>query len=509
MGIARTTVGINRFFEDFASGKPGRRAFANFLIVAAGIQLVLMGLLLAFGADMKWAGVAGGGFIGLTLLFLMLVRHEYLYLLGFIAGHTIFYGRFPNQLGMRVLNAVGPAEFLFFLAFVAGLIYWYGHKDRPSVPFSLWIPALILFLYAAGYTLVGYFFYERTDNALEQATGWMYFTLALPTFLCLTTGRSWKAFFVVIFGALMIGALFSMMLEVGVGESLINRTGYGGLGFRTWGDLSVKTNMLGTTVVGTLLAIIVAAFAKRTVWKTAGVAATLAGLVIIFLDRGRIHYAGLGAAIVFLLFFLPTLNRWRVLYYGALSVILGVVIIVFVGGNLEDKAVSALEKAQERIELAQGKAVQVDPGLTLRYYRNREAEAIFLQNPLIGGGPGIRFGYEFDWTILQNVPITQLDNSFLYPLAVGGLIGLGLILFTYTAMIIVTVRAMIRLRNPLHKALAFVPLGSFMFMAICSWVTWWLVDRFHVAAFAVMVGVAVALVRHEEVHGSETPVVNF
>jgi hypothetical protein len=57
--------------------------------------------------------------------------------------------------------------------------------------------------------------------------------------------------------------------------------------------------------------------------------------------------------------------------------------------------------------------------------------------------------------------------------------------------------------------MASVPALYMLWLFICSPVTWWLIDRYHVAAQAMMVAMALALVYHEKVNGSDVPVLDI
>ncbi|MCH8274600.1 MAG: hypothetical protein IH851_07410 [Armatimonadetes bacterium] len=509
MGLSRSTVGITRFLESLVGGRPERPAGLIFLISAAGILLITTGMLIAFEADVKTVIAAAGILGGLALFAVMLVRHEWLFLFGIIAGHTIFYGRFPSSLGMRVKDSIGPGDFLFFLAFVAALIYWAGRKDRPRTPWPLIWPPAILFTYTLAYTLIAFFLWERQDHALSQAVGWFYFILAWPAYLCLSGGRIWRPFFVIILLALVAGAFLSACAEQGVLLDVLNRTGYGGIGTRSFGDTAVKTNFLGMTIVGTLIATVIVGFARRPGWFLGAVIAALSGCVILLLDRGRIHWAGMLLATVLLMAVLPNASRRKVVVTATTSVLIVVLLIQAAGGEVRDRFNVALEKGWRRIELSKPDALAVDQGLTLRMYRKRLAQAEFYENPLFGGGPGVILGYTTDWQTLKRVPISYLDDSFIYPLSVGGIAGYSMIWFCYITFVGAGIYAFRRLRNRLHRALAAVPLGMFVFLTICIPVMWWLVDRFHIAAFALMTAMSLALVHHERVHGSDVPVVDF
>lgn len=148
-------------------------------------------------------------------------------------------------------------------------------------------------------------------------------------------------------------------------------------------------------------------------------------------------------------------------------------------------------------------------GLTTRMYMKRRAGAIFRENPLFGGGPGVIYEKRMNWRTMKMEPMPYMDDSYLYPLSVGGVVGYSLIWLCYIAFVGTSIYAVRRLRHPLHKCLAVVPLAKFAWLLITSPVMWWLVDRFHVAAFAVATGMSMALVYHERIHGSDVPVVDL
>jgi hypothetical protein len=110
---------------------------------------------------------------------------------------------------------------------------------------------------------------------------------------------------------------------------------------------------------------------------------------------------------------------------------------------------------------------------------------------------------------MENVPISSIDNSWLFPLSVGGLVGMGLILGCYAAFLIACLGAIGRLRNPLHRCIAAVPICQMVWLFICSPVNWWMVDRYHIAVLSIFVGAALALVYHEKVHGSDVPFIDL
>ena len=159
------------------------------------------------------------------------------------------------------------------------------------------------------------------------------------------------------------------------------------------------------------------------------------------------------------------------------------------------------------IALTSERAIEADPGIAFRARRLRQAEAVWRANPLVGGGPGVTFGQDVDWTQFETTFVTFIDNSWTYPTAVGGLVGMSLILLCYACFIGGCIYAYIRLRHPFHRALAVVPLAHMAWLLVCSPVNWWMVDRYHVAAFSFAVGLVYALVYYEKVNGSEKPVI--
>jgi len=230
----------------------------------------------------------------------------------------------------------------------------------------------------------------------------------------------------------------------------------------------------------------------------------------VFFDRGRIHFFGLFVCIPLLyLLFMPMRERFASMLRFATAVIVLVLAIQGIGGKVKDGFDESVNKAYLRLELISRQAILADPGIDERLFHLRRAEAIFLEHPILGGGPGVRFGWEFQWDTLENLPITFIDNSWLYPLAVGGVVGMGLILLCYAGFLYALVKSYFQLRNPFHKALAAVPALYMLWLFICSPVTWWLIDRYHVAALAIFVAMTLALVHHEKVHGSDVPVIDI
>jgi O-antigen ligase len=437
----------------------------------------------------------------------MLTKPEWLLLLGLILGHSVLYGKFPNQLGLRVKDAIGPGDVLFFLSFVSMITYWANQKMRPNVPKALWIAPILLFAYTTIYTYYAFAFKGIQDNALIQVVGWFYFTLALPTYLCLATGRIWKGFFAVVFLSLLVGSVFAFAVEGEVLRNAIQRMGYGGQYPRSFGDLSVRTNQLGFAVTGTLIAIVVTAFAKNGFWKYAALFGGLGGGAIILLDRGRASYAGMLVAILIVLLMMPLSAKLRVALRSITAIITAVLIVLALGGPVSEKFTKAIEKAGTAIELTSAEAITADQGLTYRQNQLRQARVMFAENPLFGAGPGVYFGQTVNYQMIETEFVAFIDNSWMYPMAIGGLMGMGLILASYGSFVCLSIWAFLRLRNPFHRALAAVPLGQMAWLLVCSPVNWWMVDRYHIAAFSVGVGMVLALVYHEKVNGSDQPVI--
>jgi hypothetical protein len=260
-------------------------------------------------------------------------------------------------------------------------------------------------------------------------------------------------------------------------------------------------------VTGTLLAIVVAGFAKRGFWKYAGVIGGLGGAAIIFLDRGRASYAGMLVAVAIVLLFMPMTSRLRFALRSALAIVTGVLIVLAIGGPAADKFGETVEKAFHAVELTSSTAIVADQGLTYRMQLLRQAGTIFAQNPLFGGGPGVHFGSRVNYRMLETEFIIYIDNSWMYPMAVGGLVAITLILLSYGSLVGLAIWAWFRLKHPFHRALAMVPVGQMAWLLVCSPVNWWMVDRFHIAAFSLAAGMALALVYFEKVNGSERPVI--
>jgi hypothetical protein len=504
MSLARTTVGIGRWLDSLAAGSTSRKGVLVGMLTAAALMIILCAAYLLLLPRAPIPAIAlGGGAAALLVASLMLTRPEWLLILGLLIGHTILYGKFPNQLGFRVKDAVGPGDILFLLSFVSMVTYWANQKMRPNVPKALWIAPVLLFAYTTIYTYIAFAMWHIQDNALIQVVGWFYFTLALPTYLCLATGRIWKGFFAFVFAGLLVGSFFAYAIEVGAFMNWIERMGYGGRSPRSFGDLSVRTNQLGFAVTGTLIAIVVSGFAKTGFWKFASLLGGLGGASIILLDRGRASFAGILVAILIVLLLMPMASRLRFGLRAATAILAGVLIVLALGGQTADRFSAAIEKAGRAVELTSSQAITADQGLTFRMNQLRQAQAIFAQNPLFGAGPGAHFGTRVNYQFLETEFVAFIDNSWMYPMAVGGLVGMGLILLCYGSFVALTLWALFRLKNPFHRALAGVPLGQMAWLLVCSPVNWWMVDRYHIASFSVGVGMVLALVYHEKVHGSE------
>jgi len=508
MSLARTTVGIGRWLDSLAAGSTSRRGVIIGLLTAAALMVIGCVAFLLLSEEPRMPALSlGGGAIALVVIALMVTRPEWLFLLGLLAGHTLLYGKYPNQFGMRWRNAFGPGDILFFLSFVSMIVFWVNQKMRPNIPKALWLAPIALFLYTAVYSYIAYAYWDRQDNALIQAVGWFYFTLAIPTYLCLTAGRIWKSFFLIIFASLVAGAVLAFFVEAGVFYSIIERFGYGGKSPRSFGDLSVRTNQLGLAVTGTLMAMVIAGFAKRGFWKYAGVLGGLGGAAIIFLDRGRASYAGMLVAGAIVLVFMPMTSRLRFALRTALTIVTGVLIVLAIGGPAAEKFTDTVEKAGHAVELTTSSAIVADQGLTYRMQLLRQAGTIFAQNPLFGGGPGVHFGQRVNYQLLETEFIIYIDNSWMYPMAVGGIVAITLIVLSYASLVGLAIWAWTRLKHPFHRALAMVPVGQMAWLLVCSPVNWWMVDRFHIASFSVGAAMALALVYFEKVNGSEDAVI--
>ncbi|MDQ2986976.1 MAG: O-antigen ligase family protein [Armatimonadota bacterium] len=508
MSLARTTVGIGRWLDSLAAGSTSRRGVIVGLLTLSALLVVACTAVLLLSPEARLPVMTlGGSAIALFTISMMLTRPEWLLLLGLLAGHTLLYGKYPNQFGMRFKNAFGPGDILFFLSFVSMITYWANQKMRPPVPKALWIAPVALFLYTAIYTYIAYAYWDRQDNALIQAVGWFYFTLAIPTYLCLATGRIWNSFFAVIFVALFLGAILAFCVEVGAFYQIIERFGYGGRSPRSFGDLSVRTNQLGLAVTGTLVAMVICGFARRGFWKYASLIGGLGGAAIIFLDRGRASYAGMLVAALIVLFMMPMTTRLRLALRTTTTVVAAILIILAIGGPAADKFSDTAEKAANAVALINADAITADQGLTYRMKLLTRAGTIFAQNPWFGGGPGVHFGRRVNYQLLETEFIIFIDNSWMYPMAVGGLVAISLIVLSYVSLVVLVILALTRLRHPLHRALAAVPLGQMAWLLVCSPVNWWMVDRFHIASFALGAGMVLALAYYEKVNGSERAVI--
>ncbi|RMG24091.1 MAG: O-antigen ligase domain-containing protein [Armatimonadetes bacterium] len=509
MGHMSATVRVARFLEGLVEGKPGRQRLLTFFMVFTGLIVIAGGVAALLMKDPSRVLIGLGGLFFTVVVFtVMLTKHEWLLLLGLIMGHSIFYGNVP-QLGMRIKGAAAPSDLMFFLAFVAGVVYWMGQKHRPKIPASITVAPIALFLYSAGYILIAFFLWNRQDNALIQAVGWLYFVLAIPTYLVLTTGRVWKSFFLVLLIPQFFGAVLSTMAEFRVGQQILSWTGYGGPAVRSFYDVTVKTNLLGMSIVVIFLGLVILGFAKKRSWQLLALGAVLSALAVVFFDRGRIHYAALFVCIpLLMIFFMPMRERLASMLRFVTAIIVLVLAIQGIGGKVKAGFDESVNKAYTRLTLINEQAIRADPGIDERLFHLRRAEAIWRQYPILGAGPGVRFGWEFQWDTLENLPITFIDNSWLYPLAVGGVVGMALILLCYAGFLYAIVTSYLQLRNPFHKALAAVPAIYMLWLFICSPVTWWLIDRYHVAAQAIMVAMALALVYHEKVNGSDVPVID-
>jgi hypothetical protein len=510
MSFARTTVGIGRWLDALAAGSTSRKGVLIGMLTASALLIIGCGAFLILNPRPGLpAIVMGGSAVALLVFSLMVTKPEWLLLLGLALGHTLLYGKFPNQLGLRVKDAIGPGDILFFLSFVSMIVYWANQKMRPTVPKALWIAPILLFIYTAAYTYIAFTMWGRQDNALIQVVGWFYFTLALPTFLCLAAGRIWKGFFGLVFLSLLLGSFMAVCVETGLLISWIERMGYGGRYPRSFGDLSVRTNQLGFAVTGTLIAVIVAGFAEKGFWKYASIIGGLGGATIIMLDRGRASYAGMLCALLVVLLVMPMATRLRFALRSATAIITAVLVILAIGGKTADRFSDTVEKATNAIALTSSQAITADQGLTFRMNQLRQARAIFAQNPIFGAGPGAHFGTRVNYQFIETEFVVFIDNSWMYPMAVGGIVGMSLILLCYASFVGLSIWALLRLRHPLHRALAAVPLGQMAWLLVCSPVNWWMVDRYHIAAFSIGVGMVMALCYWEKANGSEQAVIDL
>lgn len=508
MSYYQATIRISRFIEGLFSSQQGRTRAASLFFALAGVLIIVTGLLIIFEVEGRFVMASAMSVVGMFTIALMVGYHEWLLIFGLILGHSIFYGK-PPALGMRFYNAIGPGEVYLFLALVCALVFWYGQKEGPRwPPILLWLPT-VLAVYTIVYIMIAFFMWKRQDVALVQAVGWLYFTLAWPAYYCLTSGRIWKPMFLFFIFAVIAGGILSCFAEFGVFTNILQRTNYGGIANRTWGDTAVKTNFLGMGLTATFVAMIILGFAKNIFWRYGAALAFLSGSVIILLDRGRVHYLAFVVCIVLIFLILPTAPRLKSMLSILTSIVVSVLIIQTIGGNIADTFNRSIEKAVKRVELSTPQALMFDPGLVDRQRLLRQAEYFIYSDPLFGNGPGTIFGYDWDWDNRENIPLPFVDNSWLYPLAVVGLVGFVGIMLVYIAFVAANIWAIGKLRNPLHRSIAFVPLVLLVFLLISSTVTWWLVDRFHVAAFALGVAISLALVYHEQRNGSDVPVVEF
>ncbi len=509
MSFAQTTIRLSRFFENIHAGVSARRLALVAISTGIAIMMVasLMVLLLAQRAETVFpiaAVLAMTAVIGL-----MLVRHEWLFLLGVVSGHTLFYGRFPNELGMRYANSLGPAEVMFMLAFIAGMAFWYNNPNRPRVPASLIWGPILAFAYSLVYLSIAYFLWKRQSYMMNQLDGWLQFSIAIVGYLCFTTSRIYKPFFIVMIVSLLASGILSSMTEAQIGGEIIRQMGFGGMTLRSYGTDAVKSSFLPMSLVALAYATVIVGFSKRPIWQYLSILATCSGWLFLFLDRGRIHWAGYFVGLVALLFVIPIRPRLKFLFSMGVAVLFVGLVIQGTGGPLKEKVDNAVSKAAERIALTEGKVVAFDQGLITREREINVAIPYYLSNPLFGDGPGIIF-QRFkigDTTYLATR--TWMDSSFWYILSTSGLVGFSLIWLCYLSMTGASIFAMLKLRNPLHKALAFAPVAVFLFVCVCFGVTSWFLDRTYTSAFAISVGLSLSLLYHEKIHGSEKPVVDF
>jgi O-antigen ligase len=255
------------------------------------------------------------------------------------------------------------------------------------------------------------------------------------------------------------------------------------------------------------MAIVVSAFAKSGFWKYASLLGGLAGGAIILLDRGRASYAGMLVAILIVLLLMPMASRLRFALRGATAIVTAVLLVLAIGGKVSERFLDAVDKAGNAIELTSAEAITGDQGLTYRQNQLRQANIMFSERPVFGAGPGVYFGQTVNYQMIETEFVAFIDNSWMYPMAIGGLVGMGLILACYGSFVGLSIWAFLRLKNPFHKALAAVPLGQMAWLLVCSPVNWWMVDRYHIAAFSIGAGMVVALVYHEKVNGADEPVI--
>ncbi|MFN8139344.1 MAG: O-antigen ligase family protein [Fimbriimonadales bacterium] len=509
MSLARFTIGLARLLEGRTEGRGLKSGGTVWLTILACLLILATGVILLFAPQTKWAIPIGGSAVFILLMSLMIVRHEWLFILAVIWGHTIFYGRLDErQFGFRIANAIGPAEALFFMAFVAAIAYWASEKERPPIYFSLVWPPLIAFLFAAGYMAYAYFFMGRTEYMMNQSDGWLLFPLALVAYLCLASGKVWKPFFVILLVTLLISGFMSTLIELGIGKDAIRRIGYGTMSTRSYGDSAVKTQFLAMCIIASCYALVVIAFAKKTKYRLLGIAGLLCGLWILFLDRGRIHWVGMALALIIVLFCLPIRPRLNAIYGTAVAGLVCLLLVLMSGPAAVKKVGETVEKAQQRIQVSSSRAVLFDEGLVTREREINAGKPFFYDNPLFGGGPGTLYGSIPIPGTDRSLPKTWMDTTWWYVLSHSGLVGLFTLLLGYGFLLGTTIVMYIKLRNPFHKALAIAPLGIVAFTLVGSTVTGWFAERTYMAAFSLAVGVSCALLFHERTRGSEVPVVD-
>lgn len=509
MSLAQTTIRISRFFENIHAGVSAKRLALVASLTGVAVMLVatVMVLLLAQEAETVFplaAVVAATAVVGM-----MLVRHEWLFLLGVISGHTLLYGRFPNELGMRYANSLGPAELMFGLAFIAGIAFWYNNPNKPRIPGTLIWGPLLAFTYSFIYLCIAYFLWKRQSYMMNQLDGWLQFSIAIVGYICFTTSRIYKPFFVVMLISLIFSGILSSMAEAGVGAEIINRMGYGGMTLRSFGTDAVKSSFLPMSIVALTYATIIVGFSKKPIWQYSGILAVSSGFLFLFLDRGRIHWAGYFVGLVALLFVLPLRPRLKFMFSVGVAFLVGFLLIQGAGGPFKEKLDNAISKAAERVALTEGRVVAFDQGLITRQREINIAIPYYLNNPLFGDGPGIIFQRFKIGETTDLATRTWMDSSFWYILSTSGLVGFFLIWLCYITMTVASIYAVVRLKNPVNKALAFAPIAVFIFVCVCFGVTSWFLDRTYTSAFAISVGLSLSLLYHEKIHGSEKPVVEF
>src|SRR5581483_8793802 len=236
--------------------------------------------------------------------------------------------------GLRIANALGPAELLFFMTFVAAVAYWASEKERPPIYFSLVWPPIIAFAYAAGYMCYEYFFNNRTEYMMNQNDGWLLFTLALVAYLALSSGKVWKPFFFTLLAALILSAIIATAVEFRNDtqvKDFVRRLGWGSMSTRSYGDTAVKTTFLAMCIIATSYAVVMVGFAKRPLWRYLSIAGTLSGLWILFLDRGRIHWVGMALAIAITLLCMPLRQRLRSVYSTGIAMVVCLLLVLMSG----------------------------------------------------------------------------------------------------------------------------------------------------------------------------------